>query len=91
MLTAAERNELKAGDFALPKERTYPIHTLAHAKDALSRAAQNATPDEHAKVKAAVHKRYPKLAGKSGGMSPNQAPATRPKFTAPDASALGSG
>lgn len=101
LLNAAERNKLKAGDFALPKERAYPMHTLSHARDALSRVAQGGTPDERAKVKAAVHKRYPQLAGEKRDMSPNEAPAKRsaidtaddpkPKFKKPDPSALGSG
>lgn len=87
VLTAAERNKLKTSDFALPKERAYPIHDLAHARDALSRVAQSGTPEEQAKVKAAVHKRYPKLAGQRE-YSPNEVPMRQPK---PDPSALGSG
>lgn len=63
VLDAATRNALKTSDFALPKERAYPMHDLAHARDALSRVAQNGTPDEQTKVRAAVHKRYPQLAG----------------------------
>lgn len=89
MLNAAERNALKTGDFALPKQRAYPIHDLAHAKDALSRVAQNGTPDEQQKVRAAVHKRYPKLGTEKREMTPNEVPAK--KFEKPDPSALGSG
>jgi hypothetical protein len=91
-LTAAERKALKSSDFALPKERAYPIHNIAHARDALSRVAQNGTPEEQAKVKAAVHKRYPKLAAeKSNTISPNEAQPAKPKFVKPDPSELGSG
>ena len=76
---AAERNALRPGDFALPKERAYPIHDLAHAKGALSRAEQNGTPEEQQKVRAAVHRRYPQLAGqKSGDMNPNEVQTRKP-------------
>jgi len=63
VLDAEARRALKTSDFALPKERAYPIHNLAHARDALSRVSQFGTPDEQQKVRAAVHKRYPELAG----------------------------
>jgi hypothetical protein len=43
------------------KERRYPIHDLAHARNALARVAGHGTPSEKAKVKAAVYKRYPGL------------------------------
>jgi hypothetical protein len=89
VLTAVQRNALKSSDFALPKQRAYPIHDLAHARDALSRVAQSGTPDEQVRVRAAVHKRYPKLASEKREMSPNEVPAR--KFQKPDPSALGSG
>ena len=72
ILTSAQRNAMKASDFALPKDRAYPIHNLAHARDALSRVAQNGSPDEQVKVRAAVHKRYPKLAAEKRDLSPNE-------------------
>lgn len=90
-LTAAERKSLKASDFAMPRERAYPMHTLSHARDALSRVSQSGSPDDQAKVRAAVHKRYPKLAGEKRDLSPNEAPAKQSKFVKPDPSALGSG
>lgn len=88
-LSAAERSQLKSGDFALPKERAYPMHTLEHARDSLSRSGQGSAPDERAKVKAAIHKRYPKLAAEKREVDPNDQPSKR--FTKPDPSALGSG
>ena len=60
-LTTRQRNNLPASDFAIPKERRYPIEDLAHARDALSRVAANGTPAEKAVVRAAVYKRYPGL------------------------------
>jgi len=55
------------GDFALPGggpggKDAYPIDTPGRARNALSRAAQSATPAEQAKVKAAVRKKYPNVA-----------------------------
>jgi hypothetical protein len=57
-LTAKARNSLSASDFVFPKDRRYPIADLAHARAALSRCS--GTKDE-AKVRAAVHRRYPQL------------------------------
>jgi hypothetical protein len=57
-LTAKSRNALPSGSFALPGRR-YPIHDESHARNALSRVSQNGTPEEKAKVRAAVHRKYP--------------------------------
>lgn len=57
-LTAKKRDELPGKDFALPGRR-YPIHDENHARNALARVAQNGTPAEQAKVKAAVAHHYP--------------------------------
>lgn len=58
VLTAKARKDLKPGDFVFPKQKRYPIHDLAHAKNALARSAGK---PEEAAVKAAVHKKYPQL------------------------------
>lgn len=63
-LTTKKRNNLKEKSFALPGSRSYPIHDMVHARNALARVAQHGTPEEKAKVKAAVHKKFPSLAGK---------------------------
>lgn len=57
-LTAAQRHALPSGDFALPGGR-YPINNPSHARNALSRVSGNGTPEEKAKVRAAVHRKYP--------------------------------
>ena len=57
-LTAAERNKLGSGQFAIPSKRAYPIHDISHARNALARAAGKS---EEAQVKAAVHKKYPQI------------------------------
>jgi hypothetical protein len=60
-LSAKKRDRLKTGSFALPRERAYPIHDISHARNALARAAQHASPVEQAKIRAAVCKKYPSL------------------------------
>jgi hypothetical protein len=60
VLMSATRKDLPASAFALPGRR-YPIHDAAHARDALSRVSANGTPEEKAKVRAAVHRRYPNI------------------------------
>lgn len=61
VLNAAKRNALPDNAFALPSQRKYPIHDVNHARDALSRVAANGTPEEKAKVRAAVHRKYPQI------------------------------
>lgn len=54
-LKAKQRSGLRSGQFALPKQRKYPIHDKAHAANAKARATQqmkkgNLSPSEHATV-----------------------------------------
>jgi hypothetical protein len=58
------RKKLSKSSFALPGKRKYPIPDKAHARNALARVAQNGTPAEQKKVKAAVKKRFPSLGKK---------------------------
>lgn len=57
-LDAKERNALPSKDFALPG-RKYPINNESHGRNALSRVAQNGSPEEKKKVRAAVHRKFP--------------------------------
>jgi hypothetical protein len=57
-LTTGRRNALPESTFALPGRR-YPINDASHARNALARVSGNGTPEEKAKVRAAVHRRYP--------------------------------
>lgn len=57
-LTAAARKHIKPSNFALPGKR-YPINDPAHARNALARVSQFGSPTEKAKVRAAVHRKYP--------------------------------
>lgn len=50
-LTAHERQGLPRSDFALPGQN--------HGRNALARVAQHGTPAEKAKVRAAVHRKFP--------------------------------
>lgn len=61
-LSVAVRNKLPSSAFAFPNDRRYPIHDLAHARNALARSSGK---PEEATVRAAVYKRYPQL--KKGG------------------------
>jgi len=60
-LTSKQRNKLRKSQFALPSQRKYPINDKAHAKNALARAAQHATPSQERRIKTAVYKKYPSL------------------------------
>lgn len=62
-LTAAARHRLPSSDFALPGGR-YPIEDANHARNALSRVSQNGSPAEKAKVRSAVHSKYPDIGQK---------------------------
>ena len=62
-LTTKARKHIKSSNFALPGKR-YPIHDKAHARNALARVAQHGTPEEQAKVRAAVHRKFPDIGSK---------------------------
>jgi len=59
-LTAARRNRLPAKEFAGP-DRSFPIPDESHARNALARASQNASPELEAKIRAKVHRKYPSI------------------------------
>lgn len=67
-LSAKERQSLPKSDFALPGKGegpkgagsgSYPIPDANHARNALARVAQHGSPAEKAKVRAAVHRKFP--------------------------------
>lgn len=59
-LTTKTRNAIPGKEFALPGRR-YPIEDKSHARNALSRVSGNGSPAEKAKVRAAVHRKYPDI------------------------------
>ncbi len=63
-LSTKDRKKLGKGSFALPGKRKYPIPDESHARNALARVAQNGTPEEQKKVRAAVAKRFPSIGKK---------------------------
>jgi len=60
-LTAKSRNALASKSFALPG-RKYPINDPGHARNALARASEYATPSQQATIRAKVKARYPSIA-----------------------------
>lgn len=58
ILTTAKRKKLAPSQFAGP-DRSYPIPDANHARNALARAAQNASPEEQDKIKAKVKRKFP--------------------------------
>ena len=74
-LSADERRDLPDSDFALAgkgqgsegkQAGSYPIPDEAHARSALSLVAQHGTPEEKAKVRAAVKKKFPNIKQEKG-------------------------
>jgi len=61
VLTTKKRKKLSKKSFAVPGKRAYPIHDMAHARNALARVAQHGSPSEQSRVKSAVYKKYPGL------------------------------
>lgn len=66
-LTSKKRNSLPKSDFALPGKRAYPVPDASHARNALARAAQHATPAERATISRKVHAKFPGIGKKNGG------------------------
>jgi hypothetical protein len=60
-LSDKDRKQLKDSDFAEPDERKYPIEDESHARNALSRVAQNGSSAEQHEVRQKVEQRYPDL------------------------------
>ena len=58
-ITSKARKKMPSGEFALPGKRAYPIEDKAHARNALARGAQNASPAELAEIRMKVAKKYP--------------------------------
>jgi hypothetical protein len=67
-LTSKARSKLKSSSFAVPSKKpgsgSYPIPDASHARNALARVSQHGSPAEKAKVRAAVHRKYPAIGKK---------------------------
>ena len=62
-LTTETRNKLPTKSFAGP-DRSYPINDPSHARNALSRVSQHGSEELQARVRAAVHRKYPSIGKK---------------------------
>ncbi len=67
----APNTKAPAGSYALPGggpggADAYPVQDRAHGANALARVEQHGTPEEKAKVRAAVKRRYPDLPSSKG-------------------------
>lgn len=62
VLNAKQRKNLPPTSFVFAKGKRYPIHDLAHARNALARSSGK---PEEAAVKAAVYRKFPQLKPKS--------------------------
>lgn len=69
-LTYGERQKMPSSQFALPGHGagpkgkgggSYPIPDEAHGRNALARVAQHGSPSEKARVRAAVHRKFPNI------------------------------
>lgn len=60
-LSYENRKHLPKHDFAIPESRSYPIHDESHARNALARVSQFGSESEKARVRAAVHRKYPHI------------------------------
>ena len=60
-LKSSQRDALPSSAFVFPETRKYPIHDESHARSALSLGAKHATPEQLAKIKSAVKRRYPDI------------------------------
>ena len=78
-LTTKGRQKLRPTQFALPGKGegpkgkgsgSYPIPDASHARNALARVSQHGSPEEKAKVRAAVKKKFPGI-GKNGNGNGN--------------------
>jgi hypothetical protein len=65
-LTTAARKAIPSDEFAGP-DRSYPIEDKSHARNALARASQHASPELKAKIHAKVSRKYPGIGKSDGG------------------------
>lgn len=79
-LTAAQRNALPSSEFAEPADRKYPINDPNHARNALARASQYASPSAKSKIDSKVHKKFPGIGSALGKMDHKKDKSSKKKF-----------
>ena len=67
-LSSEQRKELPKSDFAIPEKKAYPLNDANHARNALARVSQFGSDSEKARVRAAVHRKFP-IIGKAHAVS----------------------
>jgi hypothetical protein len=77
MISTAKRKSLKSSQFAYPKQRKYPIDTLARAKNALARAAQSKTSGTYSHVARKVRAKY---GNRVASVGPKRGTTSRPGY-----------
>lgn len=75
-LTSKARNSLPGSAFAGP-DRSYPIENASHARNALARAAQHASPELEAKIKSKVKRKFPNIKVEGEASKPRADRASR--------------
>ena len=73
-LSYSARKKLPSSDFIFPKSKGYPIPDKAHARAALqaaggARSGKPASSAKKAKIRRAVHRKFPSLGGKLSEMA----------------------
>lgn len=64
-LSTEERKKLRSSTFALPGKREFPLEDKEHGEKALQLLPNSdTTPKEKARVRAAVHRKYPSIGKK---------------------------
>ena len=58
--TAKMKEKIPGKEFAGP-DRSYPIEDASHARNALARASQHASPELASKIRHKVHAKYPNI------------------------------
>jgi len=98
-LTTQQRNGLDTASFALPG-RKYPIEDKNHARNALARAAQHASPAEQATIQRKVKAKYPSISvggtpvkkyADGGEVNQDEQASQTPQPQTPDPKILGNG
>ena len=75
-LTSKQRNRLPDSAFAGP-DRSYPIENPSHARNALARASQHASPELKAKIKTKVRRKFPSIKVEGEASKPRADRASR--------------
>ena len=59
-LSYSKRKRMPKSEFAEPGKRAFPLPDVSHGRNALARAAGK-PPAERAKIRAAVHRKFPSI------------------------------